>query len=179
MGLTVVLARLNENTPIPAMVMPISTAPAAQMSPAGKVNSRAGVAQVMIHMNPPASSMRATGGTVNSKRCMGSIQCFVAVPTSCTEPRESTHDTRATKSAQCRHTWPCLLRSETPPTTVRRAGHNQPTDRNFVCGTHTGSWFARSDRPVPGTRRNRMRNRRFRSSSPSQPAAWWTCSLRP
>ena len=95
MGLTVVWALLNEKIPNPATAVPISTAPIMQIRRAGKTNSRAGAAQAIHHMIPPARSTRASGGIFSSKRCMESISSLSCVPASFTAGRVLTHDTRA------------------------------------------------------------------------------------
>lgn len=66
-----------------------------------------------------------------------------------------------------------------PARRIVAGGAQLPTDRRIACGNHIGNWFARSDRRLPGIRKNRMRIRTFRNSLSWQSSARWFFSLRP
>ena len=67
MGLTVVLAHLNETTPERQMTAPSSARLADERRFAGNLKSRAGVADEAHHMSAATITPSATGGSFNSR----------------------------------------------------------------------------------------------------------------
>jgi hypothetical protein len=70
MGLTVVLARLNEAMPNPLMTAPATATLTEKRELAGNMNQNVGMALVASHMSAAVKKIRARGGTFNSRTCI-------------------------------------------------------------------------------------------------------------
>ena len=72
MGLTVVLARLNETTPDPLMTTPATATITEKRMRAGNVNPNVGRAHVTSHISAAMRRPNTRGGTFNSRTCLAS-----------------------------------------------------------------------------------------------------------